>query len=32
MKTEVKIPKTPAPEDPEWMIKRWSGKRLTAQD
>ena len=30
MKTEILIPKEPAPTDPDWMIKKFSGGKLTA--
>ena len=29
MKTEILIPKEPAPSDPSWMIKKFSGKTLS---
>ena len=32
MRTEVKIPSEPAPTDPEWMIRRYAGLKLNAEE
>lgn len=32
MCTEVKIPYEPAPADPEWMIRRYAGLKLNAEE
>jgi hypothetical protein len=32
MQTELRIPSEPAPEDPLWMTKKFSGKTLSAAE
>lgn len=32
MRTEVKIPILPAPEDPEWMLRKYAGLKLNAEE
>lgn len=32
MRTEVKIPVTPAPTDPDWMIRKHAGKKLNVRE
>jgi hypothetical protein len=32
MSTQVLIPVFPAPEDPSWMLRKYAGKRLNAED
>ena len=32
MRTEVKIPFEPAPADPEWMIRKYAGLKLNAEE
>ena len=32
MTTEIKIPVTPAPQDPDWLLRKLAGKRLTSQE